>query len=82
MKFLLIVLPAIFLLAGVQASDKLPKPTALQMEWQKLENIAFIHFSINTFTDMEWGYGNESPALFNPVQLNCRQWVKILRMRE
>jgi alpha-L-fucosidase len=79
MKFLLIVLPALFLLAGVQASDKLPKPTALQMEWQKLENIAFIHFSINTFTDMEWGYGNESPALFNPVQLNCRQWVKICK---
>jgi len=49
------------------------------MEWQKLEQIAFIHFSINTFTDMEWGFGNESPELFNPTQLDCRQWVKICK---
>lgn len=79
MKFLLIFLLSIVGLTGVRASDKRPKPTALQMEWQKLENIAFVHFSINTFTDMEWGYGNESPALFNPMKLDCRQWVKICK---
>jgi len=79
MKYIFIFLLSTFGLAGVQASDKLPKPTPLQMEWQKLENIAFVHFSINTFTDMEWGYGNESPALFNPMKLDCRQWVKICK---
>ncbi|MCR8668713.1 alpha-L-fucosidase [Aestuariibaculum sp. M13] len=44
-----------------------------------METIAFVHFSINTFTDMEWGYGNESPKLFNPTNLDCRQWVKICK---
>ncbi len=60
-------------------TDDLPKPTPLQMEWQKLEKIAFVHFNVNTFTDMEWGYGNESPSLFNPTRLDCRQWVKICK---
>ena len=61
------------------AQKELPKPDNLQMQWQKLETIAFVHFSINTFTDMEWGYGNESPQLFNPSDLDCEQWVKICK---
>jgi len=44
--------------------------------YQQMEFIGFIHFSINTFTDKEWGYGNESPDLFNPSQLNVEQWVE------
>ncbi|MEL7588022.1 MAG: alpha-L-fucosidase [Prolixibacteraceae bacterium] len=59
--------------------EDLPKPSTLQVDWQKLETIAFIHFSVNTFTDSEWGYGNESPELFDPTQLDCRQWVKICK---
>ncbi len=67
------------ILVGIQAKGQLPKPSPLQLKWQKMEAIAFVHFSINTFTDMEWGYGNESPTLFNPTQLDCRQWVKICK---
>ncbi len=53
-------------------------PHQRQLDWQKLEMTAFIHFTINTFTDMEWGTGKESPELFNPVSLDAEQWVRVL----
>lgn len=54
-------------------------PTTQQLEWQKMELTAFLHFGINTFTGREWGDGNEDPALFNPSELNTDQWVKALK---
>lgn len=51
-------------------------PTQQQLDWQKMEMTAFIHFTINTFTGMEWGDGLESPQLFNPTALDARQWAK------
>jgi alpha-L-fucosidase len=54
-------------------------PSANQLEWQRREFIAFIHFGINTFTGKEWGDGNEDPALFNPGKLDARQWARVIR---
>jgi len=54
-------------------------PSARQVEYQKMEFIGFIHFSINTFTDREWGYGNESPELFNPTEFNAEQWASVAK---
>jgi alpha-L-fucosidase len=54
-------------------------PTPQQLSWQQLEMTAFIHFTINTFTNLEWGHGNESPEIFNPTQLDAHQWVKTLK---
>lgn len=56
-----------------------PIPSERQLAWQQLEYYAFVHFNMNTFTDMEWGYGDESPELFNPTQLDCRQWARIAK---
>lgn len=78
-KKALILVVGLIVMTGAVAQNKFVKPADLQMRWQKMETIAFVHFSINTFTDMEWGYGNESPELFNPQKLDCRQWVKICK---
>lgn len=56
-----------------------PLPTANQIKWQEMEMYAFIHYSLNTYTGQEWGYGNESPALFNPSDLDCRQWARVCK---
>ncbi len=44
-----------------------------------MEMYAFIHYSLNTYTDQEWGFGNEDPQLFNPSNLDCRQWVRVCK---
>ncbi len=54
-------------------------PTPQQLEWQKMELTAFLHFGINTFTNREWGDGTESPQLFNPTELDAEQWAKSLK---
>lgn len=56
-----------------------PLPTQKQLAWHEMEFYAFVHFSLNTFTNKEWGYGDESPALFNPTNLDVRQWARIAK---
>ena len=56
-----------------------PVPTENQIQWQDMEMYAFIHYSLNTYTDQEWGFGNEDPKLFNPTNLDCRQWARVCK---
>ena len=54
-------------------------PTPQQLAWQQMEFTCFLHFGINTFTGREWGDGKEDPAIFNPTELDCEQWVRALK---
>ncbi len=50
-----------------------------QIRFQQFEFYAFIHFTVNTFTDREWGDGSESPSIFDPTKLNAEQWVRAVK---
>jgi alpha-L-fucosidase len=56
-----------------------PVPTKAQLAWHEMELYLFMHFGPNTFTDKEWGHGDESEDIFNPVQLDCKQWCRIAK---
>lgn len=54
-------------------------PTPQQLNWQDLEMYMFCHFGPNTFTNVEWGNGQENPDVFNPEALDCEQWARIAK---
>lgn len=54
-------------------------PAARQTAFQESGFHAFLHYGMNTFTDMEWGDGKASPKNFQPSQQNTDQWVAALQ---
>jgi alpha-L-fucosidase len=60
-------------------SAVLPVPSAEQIAWHEMEQNAFIHFTTNTFTGLEWGNGDEDPKIFAPSTLDAEQWIRTLK---
>ncbi|WP_410614382.1 RICIN domain-containing protein [Amycolatopsis sp. lyj-109] len=54
-------------------------PSARQLAWERAEQMAFIHFGVNTFDGREWGTGTEDPNIFQPTGLNTDQWAASLK---
>lgn len=57
----------------------LPVPTARQLAWHKMEMTTFVHFTTNTFTGKEWGFGDEKETVFNPVAASPDQWLQVFK---
>jgi alpha-L-fucosidase len=82
-KDIIILLCCLLLIVCGQHPDDIEPnpvvPTNDQAAYQKMEFTGFIHFSINTFTDKEWGFGDESPSIFNPTALDVDQWARVAK---
>lgn len=77
--FLISIITALFASCVHAPKPIFPVPTEAQLEWQQLETYAFIHFGLNTFNDLEWGYGDTPASTFNPQSLDCGQWAATLK---
>ncbi len=78
------ILACIFFLVSTNGFSQLkrtsePVPSDKQLNWHDMEFYLFAHFGPNTFTDKEWGEGTEQEDIFNPTNLDCRQWCRIAK---
>ena len=75
----LITLSTITLLRAAQPQPFGALPSERQLRWHETEVFLLIHFSLNTYTDKEWGYGDEDPKLFNPKAQDADQVIQALK---
>ncbi len=75
--FIAFLLQTVF--SSGQKTNTGPLPNKQQLDWHETEYYLFMHFGPNTFTGKEWGEGTEREDIFNPSQLDCRQWCRIAK---
>ena len=77
--FLLFFLPVLSVAQITPPSPVYPIPEPPQLAWQELQYYGFVHFNMNTFSDREWGFGDEQPSQFAPTALDARQWARVAK---
>jgi alpha-L-fucosidase len=77
--FILLLIATLPLISSSQKAATNPIPTKQQLAWHEMEFYLFVHFGPNTFTDKEWGEGDEPEDVFNPTKLNCEQWCRVAK---
>jgi len=76
----LLLLPLARSFAGAPPLEPFgPVPSPRQLQWQQMEFVGFLHFTVDTFTDKEWGDGDESETVFNPSAFDAAQVVGVAR---
>lgn len=54
-------------------------PNERQLRIQEMKYYAFVHYTVNTFTNKEWGNGKELESVFNPKKQNTDQWCEAIK---
>jgi alpha-L-fucosidase len=54
-------------------------PSKRQYDWQKQELTAFIHFGVRTFDDEGFEKRESDISLFNPEEIDVKQWINVLK---
>ena len=62
--------------ASLSVARPVPRPAlAERLKAQDCEVYGIVHWGLNTYTDREWGFGDEDPALLNPANFDADQIV-------
>ncbi|PUZ27595.1 alpha-L-fucosidase [Chitinophaga costaii] len=52
-----------------------PLPSKAQLQWHETGMYCIVHYGPDTYTNKEWGYGDEDPAIVNPDAFDAMQVV-------
>ena len=56
-----------------------PRPAMAERIAAEEDVYGIVHWGLNTYTDREWGYGDEDPAMLNPAKFDADQIVGACR---
>ena len=56
-----------------------PVPTESHLLWHEMEYFSLVCYGLNTYTEVEWAFGDVDPGLFNPANLDTDQWARVAR---